>query len=96
MFVLQVIRKLNPECVTTLEVDDFSQARFFVRGSATVNAFSSSAEMKEVQTAIMSQEWVHRDDAVNRAACIASGIFVEEVFIHMLVALNKYSQINQS
>jgi len=85
MCLRMVIRKLNPECVTTLEVDDFSQARFFVRGSATVNAFSSDSEMKKVQTAIMSQEWVHRDDAVNRAACIASGIFVEEDLLQPLV-----------
>jgi len=78
MCLRMVVRKLNPKCVCTLEVQHFAQARYFVRGSDKINAWSQDPDMKVIQTAVMSSEWCKRPAAVNRAACGASGIIVEE------------------
>ena len=76
--VRQVVRKLNPKCQCTLEVENFAQSRFYVRGTTTLNAYSGHKHM-DSEHAIMSVEWVNRPDEVNRAACIAGGGIVEEV-----------------
>ena len=76
--VRQVVRRINPSCHCTLEVENFAQSRFYVRGTPTMNAYSEDDAM-DSEHAIMSVEWVNRPDEVNRAACIAGGGIVEEV-----------------
>ena len=74
----QVIRQITPTCICLMEVEDIAHARFFLPGSRVVNPWSDDPEM-QAQNSIMSQKWVNRDSAVNRAACSSNGHIVEEV-----------------
>ena len=71
-----MVRSINPKCVCIMEVEDASDARFFVGGSEKVNAWSTDPEMKNVSSVT---RWSERLDIINRASCSAGGLIVEEV-----------------
>ena len=75
----QVVRSINPKCVCIMEVEDTSDARFFVGGSEKVNAWSTDPEMKNVSSIT---HWSERPDIINHASCSAGGAIVEEVADH--------------
>ena len=70
---------MNPKARVILEMQDFKSARFFCKGDPDVNAWSDDDKLSEFHHAMMSKKWVRRPEMVNRAACVAGGLIIEEV-----------------
>merc|ERR1712070_115532 len=83
--IRMMVRSLNSECKTIVEVDDYSQVRYFVIGSPESNAWSDTSKIQESFHTNVAKQWIRRMKNVNRAACLASGWVVESDMLLPLI-----------
>merc|ERR1712166_1384971 len=86
MVLRLVVHKFNPSCKTIIETRTTRNARFSMEGTRDCNAWSSAEEIANSHHSLIAKRWAEYPHVVNRAACIASGQFIEQEALVSLIS----------